>query len=60
MVKWFYLTHKWDSKVTISSGLGGSGSNDNKGLLHIPQSSRTEASPSDSLVSYPGLTPQQK
>ena len=31
-----------------------SGSNDNEGVLHIPQSSKIEASPSDDLVSYPG------
>ena len=29
------------------------GNNYNKEVLHIPQSSRTEASPSDGLVSYP-------
>ena len=28
------------------------GSNGNEGILHIPQSSKTRASPSDSLVSY--------
>ena len=27
--------------------------NDNKGALYIPENSRTEASPSDGLVSYP-------
>ena len=30
------------------------GSNGNKKVLYIPQSSRTEASPSDGLVSYLG------
>ena len=33
-------------------GQSGSGSNGNEGVLHIPQSSRTGASPSDCLVSY--------
>ena len=44
---------------TLSSattrGLSGPGSDGNKGVLHIPQSSSiTGASPSDCLVSYPG------
>ena len=29
-------------------------SNGNKGVLHMPQSSKTGVSPSDGLVSYPG------
>ena len=32
----------------------GPGSNSNEGVLHTPQSSWTEASPSDCSVSYPG------
>ena len=32
----------------------GRGNNGNKGVFHIPQSSRTEISPSVGLVSYPG------
>ena len=56
----------WPIDRTLSSAttLGQSGprSNDNKGVLHIPQSSNTGASPSDYFVSYPrhswwGLTP---
>ena len=40
-----------DDTTLIQSGLG---SNGNKGVLRIPQSSRiTETSPSDGLVSYP-------
>ena len=36
-------------------GQSGSGSDDNKGILRIPQSSSfTKASSSDFLVSYPG------
>ena len=36
-------------------GQSGPESNDNEGVLHIPQSSNiTGASPSDYLVSYPG------
>ena len=31
----------------------GPGSNDSEGVLHIPQSSKTGASPSNSLVLYP-------
>ena len=30
-----------------------SGSNGNKGVFHIPQTSKTGESPSDGLVSYP-------
>ena len=47
-------------------GQSGPASNDYESLLHIPQSSQTEASPSDCLVSYPGhllgrgLTPLQR
>ena len=33
-------------------GLSGSGSNGNERVLHIPQNLRTEASPSDGLMSY--------
>ena len=48
----------WPTYTTLSSAtsLGQSEpvSDDNKGVLHIPQSSSiTEASPSDCLVSYP-------
>ena len=38
---------------TIIQGQSGLGSNGNEEVLHIPQSSRTRASPSDDLVSYP-------
>ena len=30
------------------------GSNDNEGVLHIPQNSKARASPSDGLMSCPG------
>ena len=36
------------------SDQNGPGNNGNEGVLYIPQSSRTRASPSDGLVSYPG------
>ena len=39
---------------TTTPGHSGPGNNDNERLLHIPQSNRTEASPSDCLMSYPG------
>ena len=39
---------------TTNLDQSGPGSNDNEEVLHIPQSSRSGASPSDSLVSYPG------
>ena len=35
-------------------GQSGPGSNGNEGVLYIPQSSRTGASPSDCLLSYLG------
>ena len=37
----------------ITQGQSGPGSNGKERVLHIPQSSRTEASLSDCLVSYP-------
>ena len=37
-----------------TSGQSRPGRNGNKGKLHIPQSSKTWASPSDSLISYRG------
>ena len=45
-----------DGTLTCTTTLGqsGLGSNCNERVLHICQSSRTGASPSDSLVSYPG------
>ena len=44
-----------DSTLSGAStpGQSGPGSNDNEGVLHIPQNSRTGASPSDGLRSYP-------
>ena len=39
---------------TTTPGLNRSESNDNEGVLHIPQTSRTEASLSHGLVSYQG------
>ena len=49
----------WPVEKTLSgattTGQSGPGSNGNKGLLRIPQSSSiTDASPSDCLVSYTG------
>ena len=39
---------------TTTPGQNRPGSNDVHGMLHIPQSSKTGASPSDNLMSYPG------
>ena len=39
---------------TTTTGQGGPASNGNEGAFHIPQNFITEASPSDSLVLYPG------
>ena len=45
-----------DVNICIEKAWSGPGSNGNEGVLHIPQSSRiTGTSPSDCLVSYPGL-----
>ena len=53
------FTSIWPIEGTLSGpttlGKSGSGSNGNKGVLHIPQSSSiTGTSPSDSLMPYPG------
>ena len=54
--KWLDITI-WLIDVTLTGttplGQSGPGSNENEGVLHIPQSSRTGASPSNGLVSYP-------
>ena len=39
---------------TTTLGQSGLGSNGNEEVLHISQSSKTGASPSDGLISYPG------
>ena len=38
------------SQIQLIPGQSGSGSNGNEGVLHIPQSSSPEVSPSDSLM----------
>ena len=47
----------WMIEKTLSDsttlGQRGPGSDGNKEILHIPQSSRTKVSPSDGLMSYP-------
>ena len=50
------LTQTQRGSIYLGSyyGQSGPGSNGNERVLHIPQSSRTEASPLDGLVSYPG------
>ena len=55
-VKWWqlYLTHRWDLTSITNQSWSGPGRNDNKDVLHIPQSTRTESSPSDGFVSYIG------
>ena len=55
--KWLYTfiwPIDWTLTGTTTPRQSGPESNDNEGVLHIPQSSRTEVSPSDSFVSYPG------
>ena len=42
------------SATTLGQSGSGSNSNSNEGVLHIPQSSKTGASPSDCFMSYPG------
>ena len=51
-----------DKTLTCTSTPGQSkpGSNSNEGVLHILQSSRTGASPSNSLISYPGYLVQER
>ena len=39
---------------STTSGQSGTESNGNEGMLYIPQSSKTRASPWDHFVSYPG------
>ena len=53
MIKQIYLTTVVTLTGTTALGQSGPGSNSNEGVLHIPQSSRTEASLSDGLMSYP-------
>ena len=50
MIKQFYSTHRWYPNTPSQIGFG---SEEKEGVLHIPQSSRIGALPSDSLVSYP-------
>ena len=54
MNTFFYLTHRWESNRYYHSGQSGPGSNGDEGVLHIPQTSKTGTSPSDSLMSFPG------
>ena len=54
MIKQFYLTNKWYSNRYNQSCQSGPWSNGNEGLLQIPQSCKTGASPSDGFISYPG------
>ena len=55
MVKQFYLTLFYGTlSGTTTPGQSRPGINGNVGVLRVPQRSRTEASPSDGLVSYPG------
>ena len=51
MNKQFYLTQRWDPNRFYHTESEGNGSIDNEGVLHISQSSRTVASPSDGLMS---------
>ena len=56
-VKWLnscIWAKDWTLTGTTTLGQSGPKSNGNEEVLYIPQSSKTEASPSDGLVSYPG------
>ena len=50
----------WPIDKTLSGattlGYSGPGSNGNEEVLHIPQSSKTGASPSEGLILYPGYS----
>ena len=46
----------WKQTSTTTLGLFGPGSNGNDEVFHIPQSSWIGASPTDGLVTYPGLS----
>ena len=51
------FAHILNVKLLLSAntlGQSGPGSNSNEGVIHIPQSFKTGASPSDCLMSYPG------
>ena len=53
MIIYFYLTRDVTLIVTPTTSLSRLESNNNEGILLIPQSSRIGASLSDGLVSYP-------
>ena len=60
-VKKFYFTHRWDLSGSITPGVSEPGSSGNEGILCIHQNfSINGASPSNCLVSCPGLTPLQR
>ena len=59
MIKMFYLTHKWDPNRYYHPSQSEPGSNDNKGVLHIPESFKTGASLLNGLVLYPGHSLQE-
>ena len=48
-----WLIDRTQSDAT-TPGQSGPGNNGNEGVLHIPQNSKTGASPSNGLMSYPG------
>ena len=54
IVKQFCLTHRGDPNRYYHPGSKGFRSNGNEGILYIPQNRQAVASPSGSLVSYPG------
>ena len=54
MIKRLYLIYSGDHIRFCHLSQSGSRSNDNVGVRLIPHSTRTEASLSDDLVSYPG------
>ena len=56
MDKYVYLTHRLGPNRYYHSGQSELGSKGNEKVPYIPQSSKTEASAFDGLVSYPGLS----
>ena len=56
MIKQFFFTYRWDPSGYHDYGQSGPRCNDDEMITHITQSSQSEASPSDGLVSYSGHT----
>ena len=52
MIKYFHLIHRWSLTCATTPSQSGPESNGNKGVLYIPFSLRTKASPSDAVYFY--------